>query len=57
MDGLFLSCPNLRTLDVIEPLEEVLGKPVLGSNQVLAWHLLQAAGLSPEQHAPGRLFG
>jgi maleate isomerase len=43
VDGLFLSCTNLRTLDVIEPLEQSLGLPVLSSNLVLAWHLSQLA--------------
>ena len=43
-DAVFLSCTNLRTLDVIGPLEEKLGKPVLSSNQVLAWHMMQQAG-------------
>lgn len=42
VDGLFLSCTNLRTLDVIAPLETVLGRPVLSSNLVLAWHMLGA---------------
>jgi maleate isomerase len=44
VDGLFLSCTNLRTLDVIAPLEEKLKMPVLSSNLVLAWHLSQIAG-------------
>jgi maleate isomerase len=41
VDGLFLSCTNLRTLDVIAPLENELGMPVLSSNLVLAWHMSQ----------------
>ena len=52
-DALFLSCTNLRTLGVIEPLELELGKPVLSSNQVLAWHMAHEAG-SPAR-IPGRL--
>lgn len=56
IDGLFLSCTNLRTLDVIEPLEAELGLPVLSSNQVLAWHMLSLIGASPAADAPGRLF-
>ncbi|MFK7746380.1 MAG: Asp/Glu racemase [Roseobacter sp.] len=56
VDALFLSCTNLRTLDVIAPLEDELGKPVLSSNQVLAWHLMQAAGCAAPVSAPGRLF-
>lgn len=45
IDGLFLSCTNLRTLDLIAPLEEATGLPILSSNQVLAWHMVRQAGL------------
>jgi len=43
VDALFLSCTNLRTLDVLPELEEAIGLPVFSSNQVLAWDLLRAA--------------
>ena len=56
VDALFISCTNLRTMDVIEPLEARLGKPVLTSNQVLAWHMMRLAGTQPSDRAPGRLF-
>lgn len=46
IDGLFLSCTNLRTLDVIGPLEQELDLPVFGSNLALAWAMAQAAGPS-----------
>lgn len=46
-DGLFMSCTNLRTLDVIAELEETLQKPVLSSNLVLAWHMGRLAGITP----------
>lgn len=45
VDALFLSCTNLRTLDVIAALEQDLGMPVLSSNLVLAWHMLGAPGM------------
>ncbi|MEL6450644.1 MAG: Asp/Glu racemase [Pseudomonadota bacterium] len=44
VDAVFLSCTNLRTLDVIAPLQEALGVPVLSSNLVLAWDMLRHAG-------------
>lgn len=44
VDALFLSCTNLRTLDVIAPLEQSLGMPVLSSNLVLAWHMMGGHG-------------
>lgn len=53
VDGLFLSCTNLRTLDVIKPLEDILEMPVLSSNLVLAWHISQLAGVGIS--SPGRL--
>ena len=54
--AVFLSCTNLRTLDIVEPLESSLGRPVLSSNQVLAWQLMGLAGVTPERGASGRLF-
>ena len=56
VDALFLSCTNLRALDVIAPLESALNKPVLASNQVLAWHMLKAVQSGAGADAPGRLF-
>ena len=52
-EAVFLSCTNLRTLDLIDPLEAEIGKPVLSSNQVLAWHMFGRAGITG--HVPGRL--
>ncbi|MDU8942191.1 maleate cis-trans isomerase family protein [Ovoidimarina sediminis] len=52
VDGIFLSCTNLRTLDVIPDLQRELDMPVLSSNLVLAWHMLRLAGegpVSPDQ--------
>jgi maleate isomerase len=47
LDGIFLSCTNLRTLGILEPLARELGLPVLSSNQCLAWHMATLAGLPP----------
>ncbi|MEL6745302.1 MAG: Asp/Glu racemase [Pseudomonadota bacterium] len=44
-DGLFLSCTNLKALDVLTPLEERLGVPVMSSNSVLADHMGLLAGI------------
>ncbi len=43
--AIFLSCTNLRTLDVIPRIEADLGKPVFSSNQALIWHMRDLAGL------------
>jgi maleate isomerase len=45
VDGVFLSCTNLHTLDVIPDIEAELGKPVFSSNQVLAWNMARLAGV------------
>lgn len=55
-DAVFLSCTNLRTLDVIDDLEAELGIPVLSSNLALAWHMAQATGAPLAPDAPGRLL-
>jgi len=43
VEGVFLSCTNLQTLDIIHDIEEATGVPALSSNLVLAWHMLQLA--------------
>ena len=55
VDAVFLSCTNLRTLDVIDEIEAELGLPVVSSNQALAWHMAQLTQISPD-HAFGRLM-
>lgn len=39
IEGVFMSCTNLRTYGVIGPVSERLGKPAMSSNQTLAWHM------------------
>lgn len=56
VDGLFLSCTNLRTLDVVPGLEAALGRPVLSSNLVLAWDLLRKVGHALGTGAPSALL-
>lgn len=45
LDGVFLSCTNLRTFDCLADLERDLRVPVFSSNQALAWHMRRLAGL------------
>lgn len=56
IDGVFLSCTNLRTLDVIPTLEARLGLPVLSSNLVLAWHMMRLSGLAAASVTPSQLL-
>lgn len=39
-EAVFVSCTNLPTFDLIEPLETWLGKPVLTANQLTMWACL-----------------
>lgn len=55
-DGIFISCTSLRTLPIIAKAETHLGKPVLSSNQALAWHLMRLAGVEDCAEGAGQLF-
>jgi len=43
-EALFVSCTGLRVVGLIDAIEREIGKPVVTSNQALAWHALQLAG-------------
>ena len=47
VEAVFLSCTNLRTVGMLDELEARLGKPAISSNQALAWHMAQLAGVKP----------
>jgi maleate isomerase len=55
-DALFISCTNLRTMDVIQALEEDLGIPVVTSNQATYWQCLRALGHTAAIPGYGRVF-
>ena len=55
-NAVFMSCTNLRALEVIDEIEKVLGRPALSSNQVLAWHLGLLAGFAGRCTRIGRVF-
>jgi maleate isomerase len=55
-DAYFLSCANISTFSVIEPLEAALDRPVVSSNQVVVWDQLRQIGWSGLSRPPGRLF-
>ncbi len=56
IEGIFLSCTGLRGVAVVEELETILGKPVITSNQAMAWHALRLAGHSEPVAGFGRLL-
>jgi maleate isomerase len=55
-DAVFVSCGALRTLDVVEALEQQLAKPVVCSNQAMIWDTLRLAGIGDRIPGYGRLF-
>lgn len=54
--AVFISCSNLRTLEIIETLERDLGKPVVTSNQASMWGMLRQIGDKRAIRGAGRLF-
>jgi maleate cis-trans isomerase len=55
-DGMFISCTNLRTIEIIGRLEEETGKPVVTSNQATFWACLKAIGYTEAIQGYGRLL-
>jgi arylmalonate decarboxylase len=54
--AIFVSCTDLRVLELVDALEEALGKPVLTSNQVTLWAILEVLGRRGSVHGHGRLL-
>ena len=55
-DGVFISCTGLNALDVIEALEQDIGKPVITSNHVAHWMAFRMAGVGEIIPGYGRLM-
>ena len=55
-DGILISCGNLRSFEVIEPLETDTGLPVVTSNQAGLWQALRLAGVNERLSNLGRLL-
>lgn len=56
VDGVFISGTGLRASATIARLETAIGKPVVASNQALAWHCLRLAGVRDTVDGYGRLL-
>jgi maleate isomerase len=52
-DGIFISCTNFRTIEILEKLEHDTNKPVISSNSVTFWKMLKMAGI----HEPIKGYG
>ncbi len=55
-DVIFFSCGGIRTIDVLQEIEDAAGKPVVCSNQAMMWECLRRAGIADRIEGYGRLF-
>jgi maleate isomerase len=56
VDAIVMNNANLRTLEVIEPLERDLGKPIITGNQALMWACIRKLGIHEPIPGLGKLF-
>ncbi|PVH27315.1 arylmalonate decarboxylase [Pararhodobacter oceanensis] len=55
-DAIFLSCGGVRSLEVVEEIEQLVGKPVITSNQAQFWSCLRRAGITDQLTGFGQIF-
>jgi maleate isomerase len=55
-EAIFISCTNFRAIEIIQPLEDETGKPVISSNQATLWYALRVLGIEDAIKGYGRLF-
>jgi maleate isomerase len=55
-EGLFISCTNLPTVELIASLEKRLGKPVVSSNTATMWSMLKRIAYKHVVEGFGALF-
>lgn len=55
-DALFISCGTFRSIEIIETLEQTIGKPVVSSTTSNAWKCLKLAGITEPLPGFGRLL-
>ena len=55
-DAVLISCGALRSIDVVDQIEQSLGKPVVCSNQAMLWDCLRLAGVNDRLPGLGRLL-
>ena len=55
-DAIFLSCGGIRSTEVIDQIEQKVGKPVITSNQAQMWSCLRRAGVEDNISGFGKLF-
>jgi len=55
-EAIFLSCGGIRALEVAEEIEQIIGKPVVTSNQAQFWSCLRRAGIQDKIAGFGQIF-
>lgn len=55
-DAIFMSCGALRSLEVIDQIEQAAGKPAVASNQAMIWDVFRLAGIDDQFAGFGSLF-
>jgi Maleate cis-trans isomerase len=55
-DGLVMSCGNFRTLEAIDEIERILGRPVVTSVQASVWGLFRLTGVTETRVGAGTLL-
>jgi maleate isomerase len=55
-ESIFISCTALNVSPILEDLERETGKPVVASNQALAWQCCEIAGVRRQDGRGGALF-
>lgn len=55
-EGVFISCTNFKTVEIIDRLEKELGVPVVSSNTATLWAIMKKLGIREKIQGPGALF-
>ena len=55
-EAIFLSCGGIRSAEVIDEIENIVGKPVITSNQAQVWSCLRKAGVKDQISGFGKIF-
>ena len=55
-EAIVISCTDLKTLDIIQKLENKTGKPVISSNQAMMFALAQMFSMTKSHNWSGSLF-
>jgi maleate isomerase len=55
-EAIFLSCGGIRSLEVVDALEQKVGKPVIVSNQAMFWNTLRLAGINDKIEGYGQIL-